>query len=540
MSSTFHPQRWRSLQYSTAFFAGVVAIVLSVYGALSVSAQDGVPSGVEAADESPDAPVKLPVPGKTVRQEKRKEILAIFQFDDARTPQKKLELMGQVLAAARETKEDSAAQFEMLNLVREQAVALGQIKLAFQAIDELDRAFDVSASDLRLASLEQAGKSSSAETKKEVIEYSVEMVDALMKQDRFDQAVPLSASAVALARGLRDAKLIREVGEQRKSLEALAQKFDRAKNAFAKLKSEPDNADANLSAGRYLTFVKLDWTKGLEHLAKGNDPSLVAAAKADLHFAATAAEQERVGEAWWVAGEAQKDADAKALCRARSAYWYRQAVEGLAGLAKAKAQRRIKDAGDVAITAGAKRPTSVASKPETSDTPVTGTTNKKKRTAGGARTVIAAASGNNGNIIYVNGIEVARCSRDKATVFPLVLRPGDVITVKVNDRFDIMSHWMMIATEKGEPLFETSDRWLGYLPANQERWWDVSRKDIKSAPAEYAKDEREYVGHVKLAASKALPDKKLGQPIYSSLMNGDERGTTFLGYVVTADDLGSK
>ena len=55
------------------------------------------------------------------------------------------------------------------------------------------------------------------------------------------------------------------------------------------LKTNPDDADANLAVGKYLCLSRNRWKVGLSYLAKGGDESLSTAADAELTAADTPA-----------------------------------------------------------------------------------------------------------------------------------------------------------------------------------------------------------------------------------------------------------
>lgn len=143
------------------------------------------------------------------------------------------------------------------------------------------------------------------------------------------------------------------------------------------------------------------------------------------------------------------------------------------------------------------------------------------------------ASGNNGCIIAINGKEMLTVKREKAGMLSHRLREGDVIAVKLTDRFDINSFWLSCIATSGEFLFETSERWTCYLPSDLEKWWNI--KNVKERkPAEFATDRREYVDLVKRSASET-PLYNGTQPICSVLTDGSR--TAWVYYVVTKADL---
>jgi hypothetical protein len=125
--------------------------------------------------------------------------------------------------------------------------------------------------------------------------------------------------------------------------------------------------------------------------------------------------------------------------------------------------------------------------------------------------------------------------REKATQLLVALRPGDVIAAKTNNpRFDIQSFWLAAVTPKGQFLFETSEAWTSYLPADAAgAWWDF-KGSKETRPAEFAKDTREYVDLIKQTAAKT-PAYRKAQPICGTLKDGG--GICYLYYVVTREDL---
>ena len=108
-----------------------------------------------------------------------------------------------------------------------------------------------------------------------------------------------------------------------------------------KLKTHPNDPDANLLAGRYHCLVRGSFDKGLPLLAKGRDPSLKAAAEAELAPPATPAAQKAAGDLWWDQAAKETTAAAADACKARAGRWYRLAEPHLTGLLKLTAQQRL-------------------------------------------------------------------------------------------------------------------------------------------------------------------------------------------------------
>lgn len=143
------------------------------------------------------------------------------------------------------------------------------------------------------------------------------------------------------------------------------------------------------------------------------------------------------------------------------------------------------------------------------------------------------ASGNNGCIITINGKEIGKVGRDKPGTFTHRLHEGDVIAVKLTDRFDINSFWMSSIANSGEFLFETSEQWTCYLPGDAAKWWNI-KNTKEQKPAQFATDRQQYVDTVKKSAAQT-PLYASAQPIRSILDPGER--TAWLYYVVTKADL---
>lgn len=143
------------------------------------------------------------------------------------------------------------------------------------------------------------------------------------------------------------------------------------------------------------------------------------------------------------------------------------------------------------------------------------------------------ASGNNGCMIRLNGEDLITVRREKAGKVGVLLKAGDLITVRLSDRFDINSIWLACFSSTEQFLFETSERWTSYIPADTKQWWLI--KDTKQQqPAKFTTDKQEYVDLVKKSAA-TTPRQHPAQPIRSTLSDGTR--IAYVYYVVTQQDL---
>lgn len=97
---------------------------------------------------------------------------------------------------------------------------------------------------------------------------------------------------------------------------------DAVKKAQAKLETAPDDAEANMTVGKYL-LDKGDWEKGLACLGKSGDAVLKPVVDRDAQAPKDAAEQIKLGDAWLEAGEKRSGFKARSIERAL--YWFQKA-----------------------------------------------------------------------------------------------------------------------------------------------------------------------------------------------------------------------
>jgi hypothetical protein len=111
-----------------------------------------------------------------------------------------------------------------------------------------------------------------------------------------------------------------------------------------RLKAQPDDSEASLVAGRWYCFRLNDWEAGLKLLAKGSDPSLKAAAAAELSAQPSQAKELIAGgDAWWNLAEKSASVD-RTTIRRHAAELYQKGVASVAGLEKTKVEMRIEQA----------------------------------------------------------------------------------------------------------------------------------------------------------------------------------------------------
>jgi hypothetical protein len=165
----------------------------------------------------------------------------------------------------------------------------------------------------------------------------MQLADDAGKADDYDVAIAAVVAAGAVAAKAGDVDLTQLAREKEKEYKKLKTDFAKVKEAEVKVAAAADPA-AELTLGKFYSFTKNDWQKGLPHLAKCSDQPLKSAAEADLNAKAipdqiAAAEQ-------WVAA-ANKNAPVRSLIIEHALQLYRQAWEQSEGLEREKLRTKL-------------------------------------------------------------------------------------------------------------------------------------------------------------------------------------------------------
>ncbi|HUY87377.1 MAG TPA: SUMF1/EgtB/PvdO family nonheme iron enzyme [Pirellulales bacterium] len=301
-----------------------------------------------AADRALPPAAKIEAAKKLVAETFAKEL---SQSDKAPAVKAMLEL-------AEKTTGDAPSQAALYLSAAEIAARIGDTRLAFDAVDQLARAFDVDELAAKGTLLDlAAGSAKTNEARMSVANRGLELADAAVSAGKFDLAESALKAAAGASAKLRDANLRKEIAAKRRSVEKARKQASRVESEIAdarkKLAANPDDSAANESLGKHLAFDLGDWAAGLKHLAKGKDSQLRAVAVVDRSADGDSAAMAKAGDLWWSLAESAADARDKLGYQSRAVFWYTRAAVGLSGLAKARLEKRISEAGEAALSAAA-------------------------------------------------------------------------------------------------------------------------------------------------------------------------------------------
>jgi hypothetical protein len=330
---------------------------------------------------------KVNPPSADEQKDLLRAIDEVYKPADAKDQAARLALSRRLLADGRKHQANRSEQFVLLRRAGEIARDAGEPELMLETVDAMTAAgFNVQPFQLKarlLGQLVEQGSSGGAGQLAAVVAACVSFVEEAAASGAMDEAgsVLATARSAAAEQGKQAQNALRAArvaaGRARNPADKTAQEkkaaaaqteleaADAAKSALAdcagmlqqlerehktfqaaqeRLKTEPDNAEANLAAGEFLCFVQGDWAQGLPHLSKGANAELKALADQEVSVPPTdSADQVTLADRWWdlalLAKRRKRD-----LLLLHAGAWYQLAAQGeLTGLSKSRVETRLGD-----------------------------------------------------------------------------------------------------------------------------------------------------------------------------------------------------
>jgi WD40 repeat protein len=297
--------------------------------------------------EKPQPAPKAAPPGAAALAKARAVLKGVFKQEYADAQKSDLArrtLALKVFAESKLTREDPALRYVGFEEARDLAAASGDLRLAFNAIAELDRHHVIDAAAMRVAALQTAAKSVEGELPLRLVtETALRFVNDAVAADQFDTARRLLKIADQAATRSRVLQLVSKVARRGEQVERVAAEHKLVQPVLEKLKEAPDDAAANQAAGRYYALVRGNWDKGLPLLARGTDATLRALAKRDLANPTAGVEQLALADDWVDQHGTEQDA-ARLFMLLRAVHWYRLAAGRTEGLSRRYAETQVRSA----------------------------------------------------------------------------------------------------------------------------------------------------------------------------------------------------
>jgi hypothetical protein len=308
------------------------------------------PAEVNAAET---ADQRLPVPDTASLEQARQTVKEIYadQFAAAKQPEQKAEIANEILSQAQMTLDDAAGKYVLLDTARRVGEQAGDLGLTLRAVDELAKSYEVNALPLKESALEACRKlTRQTNDWQRLAEASLAIVDEALTAGDYEAADRIAELSLECARKSRDKDLIIRVATRAKEVNQLSVAYARAKDAFERLKADPQDAASHVIVGKFLCFDKRDWPAGLPHLVQGSDLELSALAKQDLDAAFKSGTWTELADQWLEHSKSAQNPEREAA-EERAAYWYRQALPTLTGLARIKVEKSLETLPNPAVSA---------------------------------------------------------------------------------------------------------------------------------------------------------------------------------------------
>ncbi len=299
-----------------------------------------VVTAAAVADDTSSEGAKLPIPKFAEQSKSERLVHQRYAVEYARKdPVDQLDLARKMQAEIGQFADDPPTRFVMLRESRELAIDGGDLQLAFAAIAEMDREFNIDAREMRYSAMSVA-VDKAALTPPELIAQYLKIADDALDVGDVDQANKANTLADMLATQSGDSALQQRTHDEHIAIMTENRRVKAVIAAVGKLRLHPDDPAANELVGEFYCFTANAWADGLPHLAEGTDPKLKALAEAELKPPADAAAMAALADAWWDYFNPEIGAKPEKVQR-HAVEWYRRALPGLSGETKAQADHRI-------------------------------------------------------------------------------------------------------------------------------------------------------------------------------------------------------
>ncbi len=284
--------------------------------------------------------VPKPAPDAAAVALAQKSIKDAFKGDYAKKSPPDLVLLARKLIdEARKLKDDPVSQFAMLSEARDLAAQGGDLTIALEAVEEIERGYVIEAFPMKVATTALAAKSAKSPAAwKDVSEGYLSLADEAADREDYDQAIVLAGKGDAAAKSGRDAPTSATAQGRVKELTAIRDEFRAIQSALKTLETKADDPAANLAVGIYRCFARRDWAKGLPMIAKGSDAGLSLVAKREIGVTDDPVEQAALGDGWREAAAKKSTGLLRTRFESRALLWYEKALPGLTGVPKLKVE----------------------------------------------------------------------------------------------------------------------------------------------------------------------------------------------------------
>lgn len=283
-----------------------------------------------------------PLPPEAARQAAEDKVRATFaaDFEKALRPPQHQALAQTLHAAARE-ETDPATKYVLQQLAARHFAEGGDAEQAFRVLEIWTAQYAVPRPTAYLEVLQifQRGLRSS-KVNEALAEEALGQIDEAVRQRDLETAQALLDVAQSGAQSARSKRLLALVAAEKKRSATIGPHWEAAAPHLERLKTDPGDAAAHLEVGKVCCLIADEWEIGLEHLAQGADAELKDVVAQDLLNPKSAADREKLGDAWQKVAAALPD-DFRLGAEWRAGHWYALALAEVSGLQRAALQKKL-------------------------------------------------------------------------------------------------------------------------------------------------------------------------------------------------------
>ena len=299
------------------------------------------PGETALPNESPASAGKRPsVPeGETLEQAQARVREGLKDaYARAVKPEDKIALARELLVRVEQGGE-AADRYATLQAARRCALDAPDLETLVSVVDAMAASFDIDAPQMMASGLDSLTRGApKASVKKSLAEQALKCCDAAVENDQLAIAQKLGHFGSSLAVGDKD--LAREWKARDELLKAVERTAEEVKAAKAVLAKNADDATASVAVGRYLCFVKGDYTGGLPLLVRGDDAALKTLAEKELQSPSEADARAALGDAWCDWRAKAKSFERRQIER-RIVHWYFLAYPSLSAVRRPQVEAKL-------------------------------------------------------------------------------------------------------------------------------------------------------------------------------------------------------
>ncbi|HET6880329.1 MAG TPA: PA14 domain-containing protein [Pirellulales bacterium] len=302
-------------------------------------AETARPKTASSAGKPPSADKRAPIPAEKSLASAGKKVADRFdrEWKAAKKFPERMAVARRIYDAGLQTTDDPVLRYALLREASRRAAVLGDASTACDAIEKLGQEFQIDTLAEKLALISEAlTKAHLGSQNWNLAIQSLLLCDRAVALDRFEEARKFASLAAAAGRRTRSHDLAAYADARLARVRSRQEEYERFELAIARLKEQPDDAEANRTAGIDFCLFQGDWQRGLPLLARSGEERLVEIAKLEPVAGADAAQRTPLVDAWL--GEAEKHSgELRSESQLQAKYWYDR---GLAAEALADADRK--------------------------------------------------------------------------------------------------------------------------------------------------------------------------------------------------------